>query len=160
MASSVWAAISGNVHRRHRTGSSQYAMGRFPRVNGGRNRRQSNEGDGRNRQPRINATAIKIKRAAGIAHCGSPGSKIDCLKNPPQPRYAKLRTQRVGRKPKCAVPMQEQTFRCSAATSTGAGCPVHFRVRQVDRVCGARGRFAFPPPTHALRVKLLDCLWR
>jgi len=32
-----------------------------------------------------------IKRAAGIAHCGSPGSKMDCLKNLPQPRYAKLK---------------------------------------------------------------------
>src|ERR1700691_3806201 len=26
--------------------------------------------------------AVAIKKAAGIAHCGFPGSKIDCLKKP------------------------------------------------------------------------------
>jgi hypothetical protein len=48
--------------------------------------RRNLEGEGRR-----SVGAAPLKRAAGIAHCGSPGSKMDCLKNLPQPRYAELK---------------------------------------------------------------------
>jgi hypothetical protein len=68
-------------------------------------------------EPRRGGRLTRSKKAAGIARCGSPGSKIVCLRKPTQPRSAQLRPHFTTRKSKYAVPMQEQRPCCCLATA-------------------------------------------
>jgi hypothetical protein len=68
-------------------------------------------------EPRRGGRLTRSKKAAGIARCGSPGSKIVCLRKPTQPRSAQLRPHFDQRKSKYAVPMQEQKPCCCLATA-------------------------------------------